>query len=372
MKARSKPAAPFSAPSSAPFTRIALAVPAALLLLLAAAPAAEAGAASGWSRTEIAATGSYSWRYLPAGLDPGQPAPVVVFLHGSGALPEQWQGLLAPVAEETGVALVVPKSISAIGWGPGDDRRTVAEALRLLGEELAVDPTRVAIAGHSSGGAYALVLAYASVSRFSGVFALGAPYRTILEVADFDYTPPARLYYGTADPNYTGGSRAALVEQLERLGAPLVQEIRAGYGHSDWPATTLPDGFHFLAEQRYRTAGGCVPAEHRLCLQSGRFAVEGEWTTPSGDSGPVRAAAGRSGDSGLLYFFRESNWEVMVKVLAGCPVNDRWWVFTAASTNVGYRLTVRDLAAGAERVYESPAGVRAEAVTDTAAFATCF
>ncbi len=371
MKARSKLETPSGAPSATPSARIAGAVPAAILLLLAAAGAAEAGAVPGWERTEIAATGSYSWRYLPAGLDPAQPAPVVVFLHGSGALPEHWQPLLAPVADETGVALVVPKSISPIGWGPGDDRRTVAEALRLLGDEIAVDPTRVAIAGHSSGGAYALVLAYASVSRFSCVFALGAPYRTILEVADPDYTPPARLYYGTADPNYTGGSRAALVEQLERLGAPLVEEIRAGHGHSDWPETTLPDGFGFLAEQRYRTAGGCVPAEHRLCLQGGRFAVEGEWTTPAGDSGPVRAAAGRTGDSGLLWFFRESNWEVMVKVLAGCPVNDRWWVFTSASTNVGYRLTVRDLAAGAERVYESPAGTVAEAVTDTAAF-ECF
>lgn len=351
--------------------RIAAVVLQVPLVLLGAAAGAEAGTV-GWARTEIDATSSYSWSYVPASLDPAQPAPVVVFLHGSGALPEQWQPLLAPVAEEAGVVVVVPKSISPIGWGPGDDRRTLAEALRLLGDEIAVDPTRIAIAGHSSGGAYALVLAYASVSRFSGVFALGSPYRTILEVADPDYTPPARLYYGTADPNYTGGSRAALVEQLARLGAPLVEEIRLGHGHSDWPETTLPDGFRFLAEQRYRTPGGCVPAEHRLCLAGGRFAIEGEWTTPAGDSGPVRVAESRTGDSGLLYFFRAGNWEVMVKVLDGCPVNDRWWVFTAGSTHVGYRLTVRDLVAGAERIYESPAGTVAESVTDTAAFATCF
>lgn len=350
-------------------TRSPLPLAAALALTVAAGAAAEPD--RGWRRVEIEATGSYSWRYIPFSLDLAQPVPAVVFLHGSGALPEQWRPLLGPVAEEAGVALVVPKSISDLGWGPGDDRRTVDEALGLLAGELAVDPARIAIAGHSSGGAYAYVLAYASVSRYSAVFALGAPYQIVLEVADPDYTPPIRLYYGADDPNFTGGHRDALVEQLARLGAEIEQEIAAGHGHSSWPATTLGDGFAFLTGGRYRTEGGCEPSETRLCLGDGRFAIEGGWQTAAGGSGPIRVGSGRTDDSGLLYFFRPGNWEVMIKVLDGCPVNDHVWVFTAASTNVGYTIEVTDLEADVTRVYDNPAGNRAETVTDTSAFDHC-
>lgn len=350
-----------------PFAALVLAV----ALALGAAGSAVADVPLGWKRVEIAATGSYAWRYIPFSLDLSQPAPAVVFLHGSGVLPEQWKPLLQPVAEEAGVALVVPKSISDVGWGPGDDRRTLDEAVALLADELALDPDRIAIAGHSSGGAYAYVLAYASVSRYSGVFALGAPYRVVLEVADRDYTAPIRLYYGTADPNFTDGHRDALLEQLARLGAAVEEEVAPGHGHSSWPETTLADGFAFLAAQRYRTAGGCQPSETRLCLADGRFAIEGSWQTAAGGNGPIGVGSGRTDDSGLLYFFRPGNWEVMVKVLDGCPVNDHHWVFTAASTTVGYTLEVTDLASGLTRFYDNPVGTRAEAVTDTAAFGDC-
>lgn len=337
---------------------------------LAPAPAAGSFAPPepGWQRVEIAATATYSDRYLPFGLDLSGPVPAIVFLHGSGATPEQWRPILAPLAEDLGVVLVVPKSVSPLGWGPGADDRTVAEALRLLAAEIPVDPARIGVAGHSSGGAYAYVLAYAKVLRFAGVFALSSPYRVVLAVADPDYTAPARLYYGTEDPNYQGGAYAAMAEQTARLGAELEEEIRPGHGHGDWPETTLPDGFRFLLDQRYRTAGGCAPSDVRLCLGGGRFALEASWETADGVRGTALVGGARTADSGLLYFFRPDNWELMVKVLRGCPVNGRWWVFTAGSTDVGYRLLVTDLETDTEKVFENPPGEVAESVTDTRAF----
>ena len=76
-------------------------------------------------------------------------------------------------------------------------------------------------------------------------------------------------------------------------------------------------------------------------------------------------------DSGLFWFFAPSNWEVMVKVLNACGLNDRYWVFSAATTNVFYRLEVFDVAEGAQKIYFNYPGPPAPAVTDTGAFATC-
>ena len=76
-------------------------------------------------------------------------------------------------------------------------------------------------------------------------------------------------------------------------------------------------------------------------------------------------------DSGLFWFFSDNNWEMLVKVLDGCAINGHYWVFSAATTNVGYTLRVIDTDNGAVQEYVNPLGVAADAVTDTGAFATC-
>ncbi|MCP4658622.1 MAG: hypothetical protein GY856_24695 [bacterium] len=78
-----------------------------------------------------------------------------------------------------------------------------------------------------------------------------------------------------------------------------------------------------------------------------------------------------SDDSGLLWFFDPDNWELLVKVLDGCAVNQRYWVFAAATTNVETTLEVTDSLSGQMKTYHNPLGTSAAAVTDTFAFATC-
>jgi hypothetical protein len=62
---------------------------------------------------------------------------------------------------------------------------------------------------------------------------------------------------------------------------------------------------------------------------------------------------------------------MLVKVLDGCGVNQRFWVFYAATTNVEFTLTVIDRPSGKVRVYFNPLGQPAAPIQDVNGFATC-
>ncbi|MCP3960309.1 MAG: hypothetical protein GY719_20900 [bacterium] len=122
----------------------------------------------------------------------------------------------------------------------------------------------------------------------------------------------------------------------------------------------------------------CVPSQTVLCLgEDDRFRVETTWENFFGETGTAsevsipRAGLAKSDDSGLFYFFSQDNWELLVKVLDGCAINENYWVFAAATTDVEYTLTVTDTLSDQVKTYTNPLGQAADAVTDTAAFATC-
>ncbi len=122
----------------------------------------------------------------------------------------------------------------------------------------------------------------------------------------------------------------------------------------------------------------CVVDDETFCLgEGGRFQVDIEWRdfddgfgTGSEVSIP-RAGLAKSDDSGLFYFFSEDNWELLVKVLDGCDINDNFWVFAAASTDVEYTVTVTDTLTDEVKTYANPLGQAADAITDINAFQTC-
>ncbi len=110
----------------------------------------------------------------------------------------------------------------------------------------------------------------------------------------------------------------------------------------------------------------CAPGPGTLCLRDGRFELEAAWADFEGGSG-TGVAVPLSSDTGAFWFFDDANVELLVKVLDGTGLNDRYWVFFGALSNVEFELTVRDLATGAERVYRNPAG-RYASVGDVDAF----
>jgi hypothetical protein len=113
----------------------------------------------------------------------------------------------------------------------------------------------------------------------------------------------------------------------------------------------------------------CLESSTARCLQGGRFRAELTYEAHDGAAGSARVAPARSSDTGVFYFFSEDNWELMVKVLDGCALNGKFWVFSSASTDVEYTMTITDTATGAQKVYTNPLGQVAKTVADTSAFA---
>ena len=92
-----------------------------------------------------------------------------------------------------------------------------------------------------------------------------------------------------------------------------------------------------------------------LCLNNGRFSVRTVWTTGSG-TGSGQAVA-LTGDTGYFWFFSPNNVEMVTKVVTGCPVNNRYWVFAGGLTNVNVVMTVTDTQTGTVRTYVNPQGI---------------
>ena len=160
-------------------------------------------------------------------------------------------------------------------------------------------------------------------------------------------------------------------------GTRLVQDLApAASSSSPISLTVAGDRLYFSADDGLSgrelwslpLAGpsGCVPGDTRLCLAGGRFQVEIAWQDFGGRTG-VGHTIPLTADTGAFWFFDPANVEVIVKVLDARGLNDAFWVFYGALSNVQYSLTVTDTATGLTRRYDNPAGQLAS-VGDTNGF----
>jgi hypothetical protein len=98
--------------------------------------------------------------------------------------------------------------------------------------------------------------------------------------------------------------------------------------------------------------------------------VQAIFATPAGQTGEGEAVSETS-DTGMFWFFSANNLEVIVKVVNGCDLNQRYWVFASGLTNVAVTVRVTDTRTGILRTYTNPRDVAFQPIQDTAAFATC-
>ncbi|MGH9251175.1 MAG: CHRD domain-containing protein [Acidimicrobiales bacterium] len=112
----------------------------------------------------------------------------------------------------------------------------------------------------------------------------------------------------------------------------------------------------------------CLEGPDTLCLTDGRFEIIVRFTAPGQPPKLAGTVEPRSDDAGLFWFFNPSNWEVLVKVLDACAVNQNFWVFLSANTNVAFEATVFDTLRGRTRTFSNPQGQIADSVAMTNAF----
>ncbi|MCZ7652127.1 MAG: M4 family metallopeptidase [Thermoanaerobaculia bacterium] len=147
-----------------------------------------------------------------------------------------------------------------------------------------------------------------------------------------------------------------------------------GYSKS----TTLADGTTapregvepvFLRPRRAPVAAkssGACGDPNALCLQDGRFAVTTNWRTAAGQTGAGRPVT-LTRDTGYFWFFDASNIEMVLKVLDGCGLNSKFWVFAGGLTNVEVDLEVRDTLTGEVATYRNPLNQPFLPIQDTSA-----
>lgn len=111
-------------------------------------------------------------------------------------------------------------------------------------------------------------------------------------------------------------------------------------------------------------SGSCTDSDTVTCL-GGRFSTE---VTADGASA---TGVAQSDDLAWFSFSDTAQVDLTLQIVNGCSFGDHYWVFAAAATDVAFDVIVTDTATGEVRSYSNPAGMPFDAVTDTAAFATC-
>jgi lysyl endopeptidase len=124
-------------------------------------------------------------------------------------------------------------------------------------------------------------------------------------------------------------------------------------------------------------SGPCVPGPTTLCIDRNpgdrRFRAKINFSTTQGGghSGAGNAIPLSSlgvTEGGLFWFFSSTNPEVLVKIIDACTFNSKFWVFYAATTNVGFTVTVTDTLALNQQIYANLDLNTAVPVQDTSAF----
>jgi phospholipase/carboxylesterase len=186
----------------------------------------------------------------PASLPPEAELPMVVYLHGRGAIPEAPEDDFLQGSRP--VRVILPRGPEAYGEGfawmpvsahhgesPALNRAVVARGDRLaeaLSAWEARHPTRGAplVVGFSQGGILAMYLAFAHPDRLSRVVAMASWLPESLRPRGFDpyaVHPPVATLHGAEDPVLPPARTRALVRDLADAGYPATFEQFEGTGH---------------------------------------------------------------------------------------------------------------------------------------------
>ncbi len=183
---------------------------------------------------------------------------------------------------------------------------------------------------------------------------------------------PSLYLLGT---NQYGGTGPAVFHDVTsgNNSVPGVGGYGAGPGYDQVTGLGTVDGAA-LVQGWLHVPLGCNPGPATLCIDDqpgdGRFSLGVIFVagTQQGTATAVPLGSVGVSQGGLFWFFAPANPELLIKVLDGCTVNQRFWVFYAATTNVYFTVTIKDNQTGQSRQYTNSANTAAKPLQDTAAF----
>jgi predicted esterase len=137
---------------------------------------------------------------VPDGLDTGAPVPLLVMFHGAGGEANRVLPHLVPHARNRKFLLLAPQSMF-VTWdivvgGHGPDLQRLDAALSTVARHFRLDPARLAFAGFSDGGSYALSMGVTNGDVASHVIGLSAGFMNTFTQAG---TPRVFLAHGRTD-----------------------------------------------------------------------------------------------------------------------------------------------------------------------------
>ncbi|MEX0826854.1 MAG: hypothetical protein WD184_08920 [Acidimicrobiia bacterium] len=192
----------------------------------------------------------------------------------------------------------------------------------------------------------------------------------VVELGDLPDAPfiPA---FQVLDAGFQSGfySRPLLIpaepDEVTDLGPGLIVNVLGGENFE-----IGADGAWAVADFPPAQPGICEPAGGLVCLNGDRFRVEVKFAT-GGATDPVRLITSQD-DTGIFYFFDADNYNLIIKILNGCSVNNHYWVFIGGpvGTDADADVTIEDTNSTDEATYEyRPSS--GPVIIDTGAFATC-
>lgn len=274
-------------------------------------------------------------------------------------LQESTETVVLELQDPTGGAGIAAPSAAILSiLDDGDTGQGAGEIGLVSSSVVAAEGETATVVMRRSGGAAGMVSI--QWSTFDGTALAGSDYTAEAGVVvweDGDSTDKSVAIQVLDDDSVEGDETFAVVLSLPSGGVSV--------GRADTTVT--------IADTDVSSEGPCLADETTLCLGADqRFRVQVRWRT-SNENGNGTVAELDRRDSGLFWFFDANNIEMLVKVLDACalPQFQSFWVFYAATTNVGFDLIVTDTVAERTRVYSNIVGRTAQPVTDTAAFDTC-
>ena len=158
---------------------------------------------------------------VPAAIDPRKPTPLMVLFHGGGGSADRILPMMERHALARGFLLLVPQSLfptwDIVIAGNGPDRERLDLSLGHVASRFLLDPARLAFAGHSDGGSYALSLGLTNGQLVSHIIVSSAGFMSVHMQAG---APRIFMSHGTADEQIP-------IDRSGRLHAARLRE--AGY-----------------------------------------------------------------------------------------------------------------------------------------------